>query len=198
MIAADAPKRAGRWQQHAINSMKSSLFPTCGTRIPPLSPCRVHVWHCPGAPRTPLDPLRAVGAVQVGAAVGAEVVAGLYVDHRVSAHGTLLSLVCRHPPNAREPPHITHSGRTVPVAAAIRPTRTPAPGSPSVCLDRRRALPPRLRGAAELKFLPTKRTFHPVHAFQVTFVGSTRTIGMKLTKDEIARARDASPMELFA
>ena len=110
----------------------------------------------------PLDPLRAVGAVQVGAAVGAEVVAGLYVDHHMSAHGTLLSLACRHPPNAREPPHITHSGRTVPVAAAIRPTRTPAPGSPSVCLDRRRALPPRLRGAAELKFLPTKRTFHPI------------------------------------
>ena len=36
-----------------------------------------------------LDPLRAVGAVQAGAAVGAEVVAGLYVDHRVSAHGAI-------------------------------------------------------------------------------------------------------------
>ena len=37
--------------------------------------------------------------------------------------------------------------------------RAHAPRSPSVCLDRRRALLPRLRGAAELKFLPTKRTF---------------------------------------
>ena len=43
----------------------------------------VYVWHRPGAP---LDPLRAVGAVQAGAAVGAEVVAGLYVDHRVHPH----------------------------------------------------------------------------------------------------------------
>ena len=73
-------------------------FSTCRVQIPPLSPCRVHVWHCPGAPRTSLDPLRAVGAVQVGAAVGAEVVAGLYVDHRVSAHGTLFFLACGHPP----------------------------------------------------------------------------------------------------
>ena len=141
------------------------LHPACAYRRVPsreaaeTHPCRVHVWHCPGAPSTPLDSLRAVGAVQVGAAVGAEVVAGLYVDHRMSAHGALLSLACRHPPNAREPPHITYSGRTVPVAAAIRPTRAPAPGSPLACLDRRRALPPRLRGAPELKFLPTKCTF---------------------------------------
>ena len=71
-------------------------FPTCRVQIPPLSLCRVHVWHCLGASRTSLDPLRAVGAVQVGAAVGAEVVAGLYVDHRVPAHGALLSLACRH------------------------------------------------------------------------------------------------------
>ena len=45
---------------------------------------------------------------------------------------------------------------TVPVAAAIRPTRAPAPGSPPACLDRRRTLPPRFRGAAELKFAPSK------------------------------------------
>ena len=57
---------------------------------------RLHAWHCPSAPRTPLDPLQTVGAVQVGAAVGAEVVAGLYAGHRVSAHGALLSLACRH------------------------------------------------------------------------------------------------------
>ena len=61
---------------------------------------RPHAWHCPGAPRTSLDPLRGVGAVQVGAAVGAEVVACLYVDHRVSAHGALLFLACSHPPCA--------------------------------------------------------------------------------------------------
>ena len=48
----------------------------------------------------PLDPLRAVGAVQMGAAVGAEVVACLYVDHRVSAHGALLFLANSHPPCA--------------------------------------------------------------------------------------------------
>ena len=35
----------------------------------------------------------------------------------------------------------------------------PAPGSPSVCLDRRRALPPRLREAAELKFLPSSNPY---------------------------------------
>ena len=53
-----------------------------------------------------MDPLRAVGTVQVGAAVGAEVVAGLYVDHRVSAHGALLSLACGHLPCSRDPLHI--------------------------------------------------------------------------------------------
>ena len=72
----------------------STVFPTCSTQIPPLSPCRVHAWHCLGAPSTLLDPLRAVGAVQTGAAVGAEVVAGLYVDHRVSTHRALLFPVC--------------------------------------------------------------------------------------------------------
>ena len=79
------------------------LRPACARRGVPsreaaeTHPCRIHVWHCPGAPRTSLDPLRDVGAVQVGAAVGAEVVACLYVDHHVSAHGTLLSLACSHP-----------------------------------------------------------------------------------------------------
>ena len=137
----------------------------------------------------PLDPLRAVGAVQVGAAVGAEVVAGLYVDHHVSAHGALLSLTYSHPPNAREPPHITHSGRTVPVTAAIPLMRAPAPGSPPACLDRERTLPPRLRGAAELKFLPTKRTFHPVYFF--IDLCPPRTTGIKLSRDKIVRAGDA-------
>ena len=47
-------------------------------------PKRPHARHCLGAP---LDPLRAVGAVQAGAAVGAGIVAGLYVDHHMSAHG---------------------------------------------------------------------------------------------------------------
>ena len=155
MIAADAPKRAGRWQQHAINSMKSSLFPTCSTRIPPLSPCYVHAWRCPSAPHMPLDPLRAVGAVQVGAAVGAEVVAGLYVDHLASAHGALLSLACRHTRYAGIRFILLILAGTVPVATAIHP-RAPAPGSPLACLDRRRTLSPRLRGAAELKFAPSK------------------------------------------
>ena len=78
------------------------LRPACARRRVPsreaaeTHPCRIHVWHCPGAPRMPLDSLRAVGAVQAGAAVGAEVVACLYVDHRVSAHEALLSLACRH------------------------------------------------------------------------------------------------------
>ena len=44
---------------------------------------------------------------------------------------------------------------TVPVATAIQPTRAPAPGSPPACLDHRRTLPPRFRGAAELKFAPS-------------------------------------------
>ena len=34
---------------------------------------------------------------------------------------------------------------------------------PPVCLDRRRALPPQLRGVAELKFVLTKCRPHPVH-----------------------------------
>ena len=80
------------------------LHPACACRRVPsreaaeTHPCRIHVWHCHGAPRTSLDSLRAVGAVQVGAAVVAEVVAGLYVDHRVSAHGALFFLACGHPP----------------------------------------------------------------------------------------------------
>ena len=46
-----------------------------------------------------------------------------------------------------------------------RPVTTGPPATPvrtmppPACLDRRRALPPRLREAAELKFLPTKCTF---------------------------------------
>ena len=82
------------------------LHPACACRRVPsreaaeTHPCRIHVWHCPGAPRTSLDSLWAVGAVQVGAAVGAEVVACLYVDHRVSAHGALLFLASSHPPCA--------------------------------------------------------------------------------------------------
>ena len=52
--------------------------------------------------------------------------------------------------------HITYSGRTVPVAAAIRPTRAPVLRSPPACLGRRRTLSSQLRGAAELKFAPTK------------------------------------------
>ena len=106
----------------------STVFPTCKARIPPLSPCRVHAWHCPSAPRMPLDPLRAVGAVQVGAAVGTEVVAGLYVDHRVPAHGALLSLTCSHPPCARIRSILLILAGTVPAAAAVRPCARPRQG----------------------------------------------------------------------
>ena len=99
------------------------IFPTCSTRIPPLSSCRVHVWHCPGAPRTSLDSLRDVGAVQVGAAVGAEVVASLYVDHRVSTHGALLFPACGHPPYTGIRFILLILAGTVPATAAIRPMR---------------------------------------------------------------------------
>ena len=104
----------------------------------------------------PLDPLRAVGAVQVGAAVGAGVVACLYAYHHVSAHGALFSLACSYLPNAGIRSILLMPADTAPEAAAIRSMRAPAPGSPPACLDRRRTLPPRLRGAAELKFVPTR------------------------------------------
>ena len=39
------------------------------------------------------------------------------------------------------------------------------PGSPPACLDRRRTLPLQLRGAAELKFVPSKCRPHPVYFF---------------------------------
>ena len=76
----------------------------------------VYVWHRPGAP---LDPLRAVGAVQAGAAVGAEVVAGPYVDHRVSAHGALLFLASSHPPCAGIRSILLMPAGTVPAAAVL-------------------------------------------------------------------------------
>ena len=121
---------------------RNAVFHTCRARIPPLLPCRVHAWHCLGAPSTHLDPLRAVGAVQVGAAVRAEVVAGLYVDHRVSAHGALFFLACGHLPCSRIRFILLMLAGTAPAAAAIRPIHAPALGSPPVCLDRRRALSP--------------------------------------------------------
>ena len=96
-------------------------------RKPPKHP---YAQHRPSAPRMPLDPLRAVGAVQVGAAVGAEVVTGLYVDHRVPAHGALLSLTCSHLPCSRIRFILLILAGTVPAAAAIRPMRAPAPGLP--------------------------------------------------------------------
>ena len=101
------------------------LHPACACRGVPsreaaeTHPCRIHVWHCPGAPRTSLDSLRAVGAVQAGAAVGAEVVAGLYVDHRVSAHGALLFLANSHPPCAGIRFILLILAGTAPATAAI-------------------------------------------------------------------------------
>ena len=87
----------------------------------------VYVWHRPGAP---LDPLRAVGAVQAGAAVGAEVVACLYVDHRVSAHGALLFLASSHPPCAGIRSILLMPAGTVPAAAATLLVCVPAPELP--------------------------------------------------------------------
>ena len=78
----------------------------------------------------PLDPLRAVGAVQVGAAVGAEVVAGLYVDHRVSAYGALLFLACRHLPYAGIRSILLMPAGTVPAAAVTLLVCVPAPELP--------------------------------------------------------------------
>ena len=93
-------------------------------------PKRPHARHCPGAPRTSLDPLRAVGAVQAGAAVGAEVVAGLYVDHRVSAHGALLFLASSHPPCAGIRSILLMPAGTVPAAAVTLLVCAPAPELP--------------------------------------------------------------------
>ena len=70
-----------------------------------------------------MDPLRVVGAVQVGAAVGAEVVTGLYVDHRVSTHGAFLFPACGHSPYAGIRFILLILAGTVPVAAAIRSMR---------------------------------------------------------------------------
>ena len=114
--------------------------------------------------RTSLDPLWAVGAVQVDAAVGAENVAGLYVVHLASAHGALLFLACRHPSCAGIRFILLILTGAVPAAAAISSMRAPAPGSPPACLDRRRTLSPRLRGAAELKLVPNK--CEPLSIFQ--------------------------------
>ena len=104
----------------------------CG-RVPPREaaetrPCRIHVWHCPGAPRASLDSLRAAGAAQVGAVVGAEVVAGPYADHRVSARGALLFLASSHPPCAGIRFILLILAGTVPAAAAIRLMRACAKG----------------------------------------------------------------------
>ena len=93
-------------------------------------PKRPHARHCPGAPRAPLDSLRAVGAVQAGAAVGAEVVACLYVDHRVSAHGALLFLASSHPPCAGIRSILLMPAGTVPAAAVTLLVCVPAPELP--------------------------------------------------------------------
>ena len=77
-----------------------------------------------------MDPLRAVGAVQVGAAVGAEVVAGLYVDHHMSAHGALLSLASSHPPCAGIRSILLMPAGTVPAAAVTLLVCVPAPELP--------------------------------------------------------------------
>ena len=97
----------------------SQRYPAAGCTLPVRAegchherlPKRPHARHCPGTPRTSLDPLRAVGAVRTGAAVRAGAVAGLYVDHHPSAHGALPYLGYSHPPSAGEPPHTTHPGR---------------------------------------------------------------------------------------
>ena len=89
-----------------------------------------HARHCPGAQRMPLDPLRTVGAVQVGAAIGAEVVACLYVDHLASAHGALLFLASSHPPCSGIRSILLMPAGTVPAAAATLLVCAPAPELP--------------------------------------------------------------------
>ena len=59
----------------------------------------------------------------MGAAVGAEVVTGLYVDHRVSTHGALLFPACGHSPYAGIRFILLILAGTVPAAAAIWPMR---------------------------------------------------------------------------
>ena len=81
---------------------------------------RPHAWHCPGAP---LDPLRAVGAVQEGAAVGAEVVAGPYADHHMSTHGHLFILPAAIHQTLGIRLILLIPAGTAPAAAAIRPMR---------------------------------------------------------------------------
>ena len=81
--------------------------------------------------------------------------AGLYVDHQVSAHGALLSLVYRHPSYARICFILLILAGTVPAVSVTQLMRAPALGSLPACLVRRRTLPPQLR-VAELKFVPTK------------------------------------------
>ena len=93
-------------------------------------PKHIHARHCPDAQRMPLDPLRAVGAVQVGAAVGAEVVACLYVDHLASAHGALLFLASSHPPCSGIRSILLMPAGTVPAAAATLLVCAPAPELP--------------------------------------------------------------------
>ena len=65
----------------------------------------------------------------MGAAVGAEVAAGLYVDHHMPAHGALLSLACRHPPYAGIRSILLILAGTVPAVAAIPLMRALALGS---------------------------------------------------------------------
>ena len=72
--------------------------------------------------------------------------------HPHMRHSFFLPAAIHH---AQDPLHITHTGRHGTRGNGHPPTRAPAPGSPPACLDRRRTLPPRLRGAAELKFAPS-------------------------------------------
>ena len=112
-----AGERRGRQSGHLEFLSQHSLAAGCSLPVRARGchhgklPKRPHVRHCSGVPRMPLVPLRAVGTVQAGAAIGTGVAAGLYVDHRVPAHGALLYLACSYPPNAREPLHITHTDR---------------------------------------------------------------------------------------
>ena len=59
----------------------------------------------------------------MGAAVGAEVVASLYVDHHVSTHGTLLFPACGHSPYVRIRFILLILAGTVSAAATIRSMR---------------------------------------------------------------------------
>ena len=92
---------------------------------------RPHAWHCLG---TPLDPLRVVGAVQVGAAVGQRswqaCMSIIMCPHM--GHSFFLPTTIHHAPGSASYYSFWQTRRLRPSGSCA-----PAPGSPPVCLDSR-------------------------------------------------------------